>query len=37
MNEKMIGDFTEFQIGLNKIEWSGVIQFISIQPRWSYK
>ena len=37
MNDKMIGDFPEFQIGLNKIEWSGAIQFISIQPRWRYK
>ncbi|MEB8643325.1 phage tail family protein [Bacillus cereus] len=37
MNDKMIGDFPEFQIGVNKIEWSGAIQFISIQPRWRYK
>ncbi|HFJ9461178.1 phage tail family protein [Bacillus cereus] len=37
MNDKMIGGFPEFQIGENKIEWSGAIQFISIQPRWRYK
>ncbi|MGG0760999.1 phage tail protein [Bacillus paramycoides] len=37
MNDKMIGDFPEFQIGENKIEWSGAIQSISIRPRWRYK
>ncbi|MCQ6527845.1 phage tail domain-containing protein [Bacillus mycoides] len=37
MNDKMIGDFPEFQLGENKIDWSGAIQFISIRPRWRYK
>ncbi|ANS45926.1 hypothetical protein BM86_34075 [Bacillus thuringiensis] len=37
MNNKMIGDFPIFQIGENKIDWSGTIQFMSIRPRWRYK
>ncbi|MEB8859252.1 phage tail family protein [Bacillus cereus] len=37
MNDKMIGGFPEFQIGENKIEWSGAIQFMEIRPRWRYK
>ncbi|ANS46773.1 hypothetical protein BM86_08620 [Bacillus thuringiensis] len=36
MNHKMIGDFPIFQIGENKIDWSGSIQSISIRPRWRY-
>ncbi|MFJ1142440.1 hypothetical protein ACIKK6_17890 [Bacillus thuringiensis] len=34
MNDKMIGDFPEYQIVVNKIEWSGAIQIITNQPRW---
>ncbi|PEA86373.1 distal tail protein Dit [Bacillus thuringiensis] len=36
MNDKMIGEFPVFKIGENKIEWSGAIQSITIQPRWRY-
>ncbi|MBG9618004.1 MULTISPECIES: phage tail domain-containing protein [Bacillus cereus group] len=37
MNHKMVGQFPIFNIGENKIEWSGEIQFMEIQPRWRYK
>ncbi|MCQ6530746.1 phage tail domain-containing protein [Bacillus mycoides] len=36
MNDKMTGNFPTFKIGVNKIEWSGSIQFITIKPRWRY-
>ncbi|AUB61617.1 phage tail protein [Bacillus cereus] len=37
MNHKMIGQFPIFNMGENKIEWSGEIQFMEIRPRWRYK
>ncbi|HDR7494316.1 phage tail domain-containing protein [Bacillus thuringiensis] len=37
MNNKMVGQFPIFNIGENKIEWSGEIQFMEIRPRWRYK
>ncbi len=37
MNHKMVGQFPIFNIGENKIEWSGEIQFMEIRPRWRYK
>ncbi|ANS51130.1 hypothetical protein BM86_36085 [Bacillus thuringiensis] len=37
MNHKMIGQFPIFNMGENKIEWSGSIQFMEIRPRWRYK
>ncbi|MEN1934966.1 phage tail protein [Paenibacillus sp. 102] len=35
-NHKMIGEFPKFQVGSNKIEWSGAIESITIKPRWRY-
>ncbi|HHK5539207.1 phage tail family protein [Bacillus cereus] len=37
MNNKMVGQFPIFNMGENKIEWSGSIQFMEIRPRWRYK
>ncbi|HHK5532772.1 MULTISPECIES: phage tail domain-containing protein [Bacillus] len=37
MNHKMMGQFPIFNMGENKIEWSGAIQFMEIRPRWRYK
>ncbi|PED86287.1 phage tail protein [Bacillus cereus] len=37
MNNKMVGKFPIFNVGENKIEWSGAIQFMEIRPRWRYK
>lgn len=37
MNHKMVGQFPIFNVGENTIEWSGVIQFMEIRPRWRYK
>ncbi|EEL08428.1 hypothetical protein bcere0015_53440 [Bacillus cereus BDRD-Cer4] len=37
MNNKMVGKFPICNIGENKIEWSGEIQFMEIRPRWRYK
>ncbi|MGR5900813.1 phage tail protein [Bacillus cereus] len=37
MNNKMVGKFPIFNVGENKIEWSGSIQFMEIRPRWRYK
>ncbi|MCU7676244.1 phage tail domain-containing protein [Bacillus thuringiensis] len=37
LNNKMVGQFPIFNIGENKIEWSGEIQFMEIRPRWRYK
>ncbi|HHL0974243.1 TPA: phage tail protein [Bacillus cereus] len=36
MNHKMVGQFPILGRGENKIEWSGAIQSITIQPRWRY-
>ncbi|MDR5045597.1 phage tail protein [Bacillus thuringiensis] len=37
MNNKMVGQFPILNMGENKIEWSGAIQFMEIRPRWRYK
>ncbi|KAB2423878.1 MULTISPECIES: phage tail domain-containing protein [Bacillus cereus group] len=37
MNNKMVGQFPIFNMGENKIEWLGSIQFMEIRPRWRYK
>ncbi|WP_041488743.1 phage tail domain-containing protein [Bacillus pseudomycoides] len=35
-NHKMIGEFPKFQVGSNKIGWSGTVESIAIRPRWRY-
>lgn len=36
MNNKMVGDFPIFNVGSNRISWSGTVQSITIKPRWRY-
>ncbi|MBC6973043.1 phage tail family protein [Bacillus sp. Xin] len=36
MNNKMVGDFPIFNVGSNRISWSGTVQSITIRPRWRY-
>ncbi|PFD95615.1 phage tail protein [Bacillus cereus] len=36
MNNKMVGEFPVFNVGSNKITWSGTVQSITIKPRWRY-
>ncbi|WP_367899811.1 phage tail protein [Bacillus pseudomycoides] len=36
MNNKMAGKFPIFEVGSNKIAWSGTVQSITIRPRWKY-
>lgn len=37
LNNRMVGKFPSFKVGLNTISWTGSVSRVVIEPRWRYK